>query len=191
MQGKVQAFTTKELGTLSMNISKQEIIEVAQKENIEYTETARTVTLLSSDEDIETLAYFILSDDLSEVITADLCDLELTSITIDNLEYSIDEIRNNSEMKRSHKIWCDRKKAFIDLDNSLQCSCSAGVNRENCLGAGEMYHYIYLPESIITYIEYNGYESDNKMFCIENFHGKHVDYKKIQEEDALSNGDTV
>ncbi len=191
MQGKVQAFTTRELGTLNMNISKQDIIEVAQKENIEYTETARTVTFLSSDEDIETLAYFIFKDDLSEIITADLCDIELISLTIDDIEYNVDEIRTNDELKRSHKLWCDRKRTFIELDNSLQCSCSAGVSRENCLGAGEMYHYVYLTESIITYVEYNEYESDNKMFCIENFHGEHVDYKKIQDEDALNTGDEV
>lgn len=178
MQGKVQAFITKELGVLDMNKSKHELIEIAESKNIKYRETARTITL--KNEDRSNMMYFIFSDSLSEIIMVDLCYTELEALIIDGEQYKAEYIKK--ELSWSHKIKCSYRNAWIQLNNKMDANCPTGIRCEVCSNAGSIKHEALIAESIITYVDF-GNDTDNKMFCIENFYGKHVNYRKIQTED--------
>ena len=70
MQERVQAFVTEELGVMSMDMSKPELIEMLQLRGIKYRETPRTVTLKNRDR--TNMMYIIFSDELDRIILVDL-----------------------------------------------------------------------------------------------------------------------
>lgn len=194
MHGKPSRVFTKELGEIKFKISKDEVTDKLKSMNIKYDETPRTITAYASESEHETLAtkeaaetlvYIIFNDNLDEIALIDLCNTSLEKIELDGKIYSAEEIKDTKQFKTEAKVLCERSSNFVKLDKNLNCiGCNQGVARENCLGAGEVYHDIKLDESIITYIDYgDSTDSENKMFCIENNHGDEVDFNKIQKEE--------
>lgn len=175
---KVEVFITEELGNISMNTSKHELIKIAKDKNINYNETPRTVTL--KNEDKSNMMYFIFSDSLTEIIAVDLCCTELEALIIDGEQHTADYLKK--ELKWTHKRKCYYKDDWVYLDNEMNANCSTGIQCTVCSDAGNIEHEASMQESIITYVDF-GENTDNQMFCIENFHGKHVNYRKIQKED--------
>lgn len=203
MHGKPSRVFTKELGEIKFKISKAEVTDILKSKNIKYDETPRTITAYAGKDEQETLAtkenpetettetlvYIIFNDNLDEIALIDLCNTSLEKIELDGKIYSAEEIKDTKQFKTEDKVLCERSGKFVRLDKNLNCiGCSQGVARENCLGAGEVYHDIKLDESIITYIDYgDSTDSENKMFCIENNHGDEVDFNKIQKEERQEN----
>lgn len=181
MQGKVQAFVTKELGILSMDISKYELIELVTKRGIKYRETERTITLKNKDR--SNMMYFIFSDSLDRIISADLCCTELVAVIIDDEQCSPDYIREKLNWK--HTMKCSYRGEVVQLGNDMNTRCSTGLQCRMCNSAGSITHEAFLSESIITYIDF-GDATDNEMFCFENNKGKPVNFRKIQREDAMA-----
>lgn len=200
MHGKPSRVFTKELGEIKFKISKAEVTDILKSKNIKYDETPRTITAYASKDgqetlitkenpETKTLVYIIFNDNLDEIALIDLCNTSLEKIELDGKIYSAEEIKDTKQFKTVDKVLCERSGKFVKLDKNLNCiGCNQGVARENCLGAGEVYHDIKLDESIITYIDYgDSTDSENKMFCIENNHGDEVDFNKIQKEERQEN----
>ena len=192
MHGKPSRVFTKELGEIKFKISKAEVTDKLKSMNIKYDETPRTITAYASEsehETLETLVYIIFNDNLDEIALIDLCNTSLEKVELDGKIYSAEEIKDTKQFKAEAKVLCERSSNFVKLDKNLNCiGCNQGIARENCLGAGEVYHDIKLDESIITYIDYgDSTGSENKMFCIENNHGDEVDFNKIQKEERQEN----
>lgn len=177
--GKVQAFTTEELGVISMDIGKQEFIDMVQKKNIKFRETARTVTLKNKDR--TNMMFFIFSDELDRIISADLGRAELVTVVIDGEEYSPNDIRQN--LKWKHTMKCEYRGKTVVLDKHMNAICYTGCQCRMCSSAGCITHEARLSESIVYYVDF-GDATDNEMFCFENNHGKSVDFRKIRREDA-------
>jgi hypothetical protein len=178
MQWKVQEFITKELGIIDMNTTKHRLIEIAQSKDIEFRETARTFTLKNRDK--SNMMYFIFSESLDEIILVDLCYTELEAIKINNEQYTADFIKK--ELQWSHQMKCSYKNEWVKLNDNLDANCSTGLKCEACTNAGCIKHESNIGDSIITYIDF-GEDTDNQMFCLENFHGEHVNYRLVQRED--------
>lgn len=174
IRGKVERFMTSELGTIDMDTSKSRMIEIVNRKHIEYVETNRTITL--KDRNGENLAYFVFSDSLDEIILVDLCCLELEKIVVDNKQFTADFIKEN--LKWTHKINCLYKNQMIALNDNLDANCSTGIKCGMCSKAGNIQHEANLGYSIISYVDF-GEKEDNQMFCLENFQGKHVNFKEI------------
>lgn len=200
MHGKPSRVFTKELGEIKFKISKAEVTDKLKSMNIKYDETPRTITAYAVESGqeasatkettkTETLVYIIFNESLDEIALIDLCNTSLEKIELDGNIYSAEEIKDTKQFKAEAKVLCERSSNFVKLDKNLNCiGCNQGVARENCLGAGEVYHDIKFDESIITYIDYgDSTDSENKMFCIENNHGDEVDFNKIQKEERQEN----
>lgn len=181
MQGRVQAFITEELGILSMDISKYELIDIVEKRGIKYKETQRTITLKNTDR--SNMMYFIFSDSLDRIISADLCCTELIAVIIDGKQYSPEYIREKLNWK--HTMKCLYRNEIVKLDKDMNARCSTGLDCRMCNSAGSVTHEAFLSDSIITYIDF-GDSTDNEMFCFENNNGKPVNFRKIQREDAMT-----
>lgn len=179
MQGRVQAFVTEELGNISMDISKHELMDMLQRKRIRYKHTQRTVTLKNTDK--TNMMYFIFSDSLDKIISVDLGCTELVAVVIDDKQYSPEYIRENLEWK--HTMKCSYRGETVNLDENMNANCSTGLQCRMCSRAESVTHEAFLQKSIITYIDF-GESTDNEMFCIENNDGKPVNYKQIQREDA-------
>lgn len=179
MQERVQAFVTEELGIMSMDMSKPELIEMLQMRGIKYRETPRTVTLKNRDR--TNMMYIIFSDELDRIILVDLCGTELESLIIKDEIFSPDYIRAN--LKWTHTMKCEYFKKKVQLDKNMNAICSSGLQCRMCSKAGYIEHEAHLDESIITYIDF-GDATNNQMFCIENNGGKPVNFRRIRKEDA-------
>lgn len=179
MQGRVQAFVTEELGVISMDMSKPELIEMLQMRGIKYRETPRTVTLKNRDR--TNMMYIIFDDSLSRIILVDLCCTELESMVIDGATYSPDYIREKLNWK--HTMKCSYIGKKVQLDTDMNAICNTGLQCRMCNSAGYIIHEAFLSESIITYIDF-GEATSNEMFCIENNYGKSVNFRKIRKEDV-------
>jgi hypothetical protein len=174
LQGRVQEFITEELGTINMNTTKHDIIELAESKGIGFRETNRTLTLIN--EDKSNMMYFVFSDSLDKIILVDLCYTELEAVTINDEQYTASFMKK--ELQWSHQMNCLYKNEWVILDSNMEASCSTGVQCSICTNAGCIRHEANIGESIITYVDF-GEDTDNQMFCIENFQGKHVNLKEI------------
>jgi hypothetical protein len=178
MQGRVQEFITNELGILSMNTTKHRLIELAESKGIDFRETARTLTLKNEDE--SNMIYFIFSDSLDEIILVDLCYTELEAVTINGEQYTAGFIKK--ELQWSHYMRCSYRNDWVPLNSELDANCSTGIKCSVCTKAGCIRHEANLGDSIISYVDF-GEDIDNQMFCVENYNGKHVNFRLIQTED--------
>ena len=182
MSGRVKTFTTNQLGTVSMDISKNELKTLVESKNLRYKETEHTI--LIKNEDDSNMIYCVFNEDTSKMMAVDLGSTELKSINIDDKEHNPDYIKDLTGVTRRNLLWCSRKNTYVELDSTLECNCDAGVKRENCMGAETIQHDVLLGESLVTYIDY-GLSTDNTMFCIENNECKAIDYKAIAELDGV------
>ena len=181
MHRRVQAFITEELGIIDMDISKPELIELLQRNNIKYRETPRTITLKNRDR--TNMMYIIFSDLLDKIIMVDLCNTELQSLVIDDETYSTEFIRQLLDWK--HIMKCEFSGKKVQLDKNLNAVCSEGLQCRMCLKAGLIKHEASLQDSIITYYDFGDF-LDNKTFCIENNNGNTVNFRRIRKEDVMA-----
>lgn len=179
--GTVENFITEQLGTVNMSISKQEFISKLHQLSCNYSETSRTINVRFG-ENIE--IYLIFSEEYDRIILADLCNVELKSITIDNKTLTPEDIKNDNTTSRKSSVKCSKLGDWVKLTSNLECTCSTASEtpREYCKYAWQMLHELYYGYSIVSYTDL-GNSDDALMFCIENNDGQAIQFEKIREQE--------
>lgn len=183
--GTVENFITEQLGTVSMDMSKQKFINRLQQLGYNYSETPRTVTVKLGE---NTEVYIIFSEEQDRIILVDLCNVEIKSITIDSKVLTPESIKNDKETPRVNYVKCSKLGDWVELTKSLECKCSTASEtpREYCKYAWQMLHELYYGYSIVSYTDL-GNNDDTLMFCIENNNGQSIQFEEIREQEESNN----
>ena len=137
MNGTVNSFYTHELGDIQMGISKEALIKILNDRCIKYKDSCKIIDL----NDFKT--HFIFNDDY-KLICADLCLIELVSLSIDGKQYKPEYIKEIDGVKRMNKVFCSHKNDFVLLNENLECQCRLVSSREVCTLAGCIKHEIFI-----------------------------------------------